>query len=42
MAEDDGLPRTPILIKNLGAVLRGDRRHDIDPSRCFNSERQCR
>src|ERR1700680_1569856 len=38
MAEDDGLPRTPILIENLDAVLRGDRRHDIDPSRCFNSD----
>ncbi len=41
MAEDDRLPRTPILIENLGTVLRGDRRHDIDPSRRFNSERQC-
>jgi hypothetical protein len=39
MAEDDGLPRTPILIKNLDTVLRSDRRHDIDPSRCFTSER---
>jgi hypothetical protein len=27
---------------HLGTLLRGDRRHDIDPSRCFNSGRQCR
>jgi hypothetical protein len=27
MAEDDGLPRTPILVENLGTVRRGDRRH---------------
>src|SRR5216684_3410516 len=35
MAEDDGLSRTPILVENLDTVLRGDRRHDIDPSRCL-------
>src|SRR5713226_3007766 len=42
MAEDDGLSRTPILEENLDTVLRGDGGHDIDPSRCFDSERQCR
>src|SRR5262249_47934993 len=29
MAEDDGLPRAPVFVVNLGAVLGGDRAHTV-------------
>src|SRR6516164_98899 len=38
MTEDNGLTRTPVLVKYLGAVLGGDRGHDLRSSAAMKGE----